>query len=75
MNKETLFQAAAEELAIELVTMHGTLFNLIVTLRNTELSKGQSFLLSAAEVELKASQKRFFARYGDMLGGAAPERN
>jgi hypothetical protein len=69
------FQEAVDDLVTELATMHGTVFNLIVTLRNTELSKGQSFLLSAAEVELKASQKRFFARYGDMVGGAAPERN
>jgi hypothetical protein len=34
MNKEG-------DLAIELATMHGTLFNLIVELRNTELSRGQ----------------------------------
>jgi hypothetical protein len=54
VNKE-----AFDELAIELATMHGTLLNLIVTLRHTELSRDQSLLLGAAEVELKASQKRF----------------
>jgi hypothetical protein len=75
MNKEILFQEAAGELATELATMHGVLFNLIVTLRNTELTRGQLPVLNAAEAELTRSQKAFFAKYADMVGGVAPERN
>ena len=70
-----MFEQAAGDLAQELATMHGTLYNLIMALRNIEHSAGTSFLLTAAELELKASQKRFFAKYADMVGGAAPERN
>jgi hypothetical protein len=75
MSKEKLFELAAGDLATELATMHGTLFNLIVELRNTELSRGQTTIINAAEAELMRSQKAFFAKYGDMIGGTAPERN
>jgi hypothetical protein len=75
MSKEGLFEKAASDLAIELATMHGTLFNLIVELRNTELSRGQPTIINAAEAELIRSQKAFFANYADMVGGATPECN
>jgi hypothetical protein len=71
MSKEGLFEKAAGDLAIELATMHGT----IVALRNIELSRGQPTIINAAEAELIRSQKAFFAKYADMVGGATPERN
>ena len=75
MSKEELFEKAAGDLAGELAIMHGTLFELIAALRKTELTRGQPNAISAAEFELIKSQKKFFATYADMLGGAAPERN
>jgi hypothetical protein len=75
MSKEGLFEKAAGDLATELATMHATLFNFIVALRNTELSRGQPTIINAAEGELIRSQKSFFAKYADHVGGAAPERN
>jgi hypothetical protein len=71
MNTET----AAEDLAGELAQMHVALFNLIVRLYKTPLSSTQKDLLLAADTELVASQKRFFAKYADMIGGANPEDN
>jgi hypothetical protein len=75
MSKEEQFEKAAGDLATELATMHGTLFNLIAALRKTELTRGQPTAISAAEFELMKSQKKFFARYADMVGGAVPENN
>jgi hypothetical protein len=72
---EKQFQLAAEELGGELAIMHGTLFNLIVALRNTEHSIVQSTILDAAWKELQLSQKRFFSQYAGQIGGAAPEKN
>ena len=75
MSKEELFEKAAGDLAGELAEMHGTLLNLITALRKTELTRGQPTAISAAEFELMKSQKKFFATYADMVGGAVPERN
>jgi hypothetical protein len=75
MSKEELFERAAGDLSAELATMHGTLYNLILALRNTKLSPSQRVLLEAANSELRHSQDRFFAKYADIVGGAAPERN
>jgi hypothetical protein len=75
MSNELSFEEAAGDLASELARMHGAMFNLIVRLYKTQLSPTQAVLVSAADVELAASQKRFFANYGDFIGGAAPKRN
>jgi hypothetical protein len=75
MTKEQLFEKAAGDLSAELAVMHGTLCNLILGLRNTELSPPQRVLLEAAHSELRQSQERFFAIYGDEIGGAAPQNN
>jgi hypothetical protein len=72
---EQQLEKAAVELASELAIMHATLFNLIAALRKTQLSRGQPAAINEAEWELMKSQKKFFAAYADMLGGAAPERN
>jgi hypothetical protein len=75
MSKEKLWEKAAGDLAGELATMHAMLFNLIAKLRETELTRGQPTAINAAEFELMKSQKKFFATYADMVGGAAPENN
>jgi hypothetical protein len=75
MSKEELFEKAAGDLAGELATMHGTLYNLILALRNTKPTPAQRVLIEAASSELRHSQDRFFAKYADMVGGAAPENN
>jgi hypothetical protein len=75
MSKEELFEQAAGDLAGELATMHGTLYNLILALRNTKLSPPQRVLLEAANCELRHSQDRFFAKYADEVGGSFPENN
>jgi hypothetical protein len=72
---EKQFQLAAGELAGELAIMHGTLYNLIVALRNTEHSIAQSTILDAAWKELQASQKRFLSQYAGQIGGDVPENN
>jgi hypothetical protein len=72
---EKRFEKAAGDLAGELATMHATLFNLIATLRQSELTRGQPTAINAAEWELMKSQKKFFATYADMVGGAAPQNN
>jgi hypothetical protein len=68
-------RGATKDLAEELAKTHGTLMNVIMSLRATELSEGQRELLAAAMAELKASQKHFFATYMDDMGGAKPENN
>jgi hypothetical protein len=66
---------ALRDLARELAEIHGAMFSLIKRLYKTQLSPTQAALLASADAELAASQKRFFATYGDELGGAAPEKN
>jgi hypothetical protein len=44
-------------------------------LRNTKPTPAQRVLIEAANSELRHSQDRFFAKYADIVGGAAPERN
>jgi hypothetical protein len=63
------------ELAGELGAMHATLYKLIIDLRTTTLGELQRDLVNEAMAELRLSQKRFLAKYADILGGAAPERN
>jgi hypothetical protein len=75
MSKEELFEKAAGDLAGELATMHGTLFNLLLALRNTKPTPAQRVLIEAASSELRQSQERFFTNYAEMIGGAAPENN
>jgi hypothetical protein len=75
MTKDQMLEKAVCDLAADLGAMHGTLFNLITALRNTKLTSGQPTVINAAEAELIESQHRFFAKYADMVGGAAPERN
>ena len=75
MTREELLERVAGDLASELAEMHAAMFNLILRLYKTQLSPTQAALVSAADVELAVSQKRFFATYGDSIGGAAPEKN
>jgi hypothetical protein len=75
MSKEELFEKAAGDLAGELATMHGTLYNLILALRDTKPTPAQRVLIEAASSELRQSQDHFFTTYADMVGGVAPERN
>jgi hypothetical protein len=70
-----LWEKAAGDLADELAKMHGVLFNLIAELRETRPVLAQRVLIEAANFELRRSQQRFFTKYGDMMGGAAPEDN
>jgi hypothetical protein len=65
----------AGTLAGQLAQMHGCLFCLIADLRNTELSEEQDALLNAAELELRASQRKFLRDYAGEIGGGAPGRN
>jgi hypothetical protein len=71
---EHQFEKVAGDLATELAIMHGTLFTLIIVLRNTELTKGQAAIINAAENKLQKSQQNLFATYADMVGGADTER-
>jgi hypothetical protein len=75
MSTEPFFEEAAGDLANELAEMHAAMFNLILRLYKTQLSPTQAALVATADAELAASQKRFFATYGDSIGGAAPEKN
>jgi hypothetical protein len=70
-----LLTESAGELSQELALMHGTLMNLVLALRRTGLTSAQRPIIDAAFKELQESQKRFFAKYADELGGANPERN
>jgi hypothetical protein len=66
---------AAKDLAEELAKMHGTLLNVITSLRVTTLREDQRQILDVAMNELKASQTHFFSTYMDDVGVANPENN
>jgi hypothetical protein len=75
MSEEEFLKEAAGDLTVELAQMHATLFNLIIGLHHSKLSSEQAAMVDAAWAELEQSQKRFFAKYVDMIGGANPENN
>jgi predicted negative regulator of RcsB-dependent stress response len=68
-------RGATRDLATELAKMHGTLLNVITSLRTMEVTEAQRVLLDAAMAELKKSQQHFFATYVDDVRGANPENN
>lgn len=68
-------RAAVRDLASELATMHGTLLNLITSLRTMQITEAERVMLDAAMAELKKSQAHFFATYMDDMGGANTENN
>jgi hypothetical protein len=73
--KITLLEGAVSDLVTELAVMHGTLLNAIAALRATQLSNDQRLIVDGALATLKESQRDFFAKYADQLGGAKPGNN
>jgi hypothetical protein len=66
------------DLATELAVMHAVLQELCAGLRKnplSSLSPSQEVILAVAEEELKKSQAKFFAEFGDEIGGKNPENN
>ena len=74
MTKELLIEMLGDQTQ-ELAVMHATLQNLITELRMLGLSGAQAKAVNEAWRALQQSQQRFFARYGDEIGGPNPERN
>jgi hypothetical protein len=68
-------EGAVSELVTELAVMHGILMNIIAALRATNLANDQRLIVDGALAQLRESQKDFFAKYADQLGGAKPENN